>query len=391
MTTIPTDSVGLVVPKTYHFDTPLLLDRGRTLDEYDLVYETYGQLNATHSNALLICHALSSDHHAAGFHHEHDPKPGWWEHFVGPGKPIDTNRFFVVCPNNLGGCKGSTGPNTIDPATGKPYGPDFPIVTVKDWVRSQERLARVLGIERWAAIAGGSLGGMQALRWAIDFPDKVENAIIIAAAPRLSVQNIAFNEVARRAILSDPDFHTGRYYEHGTLPRQGLMVARMLGHITYLSEGAMREKFDRELRDPNLPIDFNSELREKGYLRHCDAEEFQVEGYLRHQGKSFVDRFDANTYLLMTKALDYFDPATDYGNNLVEALSRIEGRCFVLSFTSDWRFSPARSKEIVDAMIKAHVNVSYVEVEEQNGHDAFLMPIPYYLEVFRAFTESIYF
>nr|VFK59116.1 MAG: homoserine O-acetyltransferase [Candidatus Kentron sp. TUN]VFK67805.1 MAG: homoserine O-acetyltransferase [Candidatus Kentron sp. TUN] len=375
-TTIPVDSVGLVTPRIHHFDTPLALDCGRKLDEYDLIYETYGELNSTRSNALLICHALSSDHHAAGYHHENDTKPGWWDVCIGPGKPIDTNRFFVVCPNNLGGCKGSSGPDSINPETGQRYGPDFPIVTVKDWVRSQERLARALGIERWAAIVGGSLGGMQALQWAIDLPDMIDNAIIIAAAPRLSAQNIAFNEVARQAILSDPDFHTGRYYEHETLPRRGLMLARMLGHITYLCEDAMRAKFDRELREAKFNFGF-------------EDPEFQVEGYLRHQGKSFVDKFDANTYLLMTKVLDYFDPAADYDGELVVALSRIKARCFVLSFTSDWRFSPARSKEIVNAMLRARVDVSYAEVVEHNGHDAFLMPIPYYLEVFRAFMGSI--
>ncbi|MBT8419807.1 MAG: homoserine O-acetyltransferase [Gammaproteobacteria bacterium] len=386
--TIPTDSVGIVMPKTHHFDAPLALDCGRTLDGYDLVYETYGELNADRSNAMLICHALSSDHHAAGYHHENDPKPGWWETCIGPGKPIDTNRFFVVCPNNLGGCKGSTGPNTVkldeestgpnavNPDTGKRYGLDFPIVTVKDWVRSQERLASMLGIDKWAAVAGGSLGGMQALQWAIDFPDRVDNAIIIAAAPRLSAQNIAFNEVARQAILSDPDFYNGRYYEYDALPRRGLMVARMLGHITYLCEDAMRDKFGRELHAGGMNFSVSDT-------------EFQVQGYLQHQGEAFVDHFDANTYLLMTKALDYFDPAADHGDDLAEALSCIDARCFVVSFTSDWRFSPVRSKEIVDAMIKAHVDVSYAEVEEQNGHDAFLMPIPYYLEVFHAFTKSI--
>jgi len=372
---IPSDSVGIVAPKTHHFDTPLPLDCGRTLDEYDLVYETYGELNKDRTNALLICHALSSDHHAAGYHHKDDPKPGWWDTCVGPGKPIDTNRFFVVCPNNLGGCRGSTGPNTVNPKTNQRYGPNFPIVTVKDWVRSQERLAQALNIQRWAVVAGGSLGGMQAMQWAVDFPDKVENAIIIAAAPRLSAQNIAFNEVARQAILSDPNFHAGSYYDHNTLPRRGLKVARMLGHITYLCEDAMRDKFGRQLRDSEFTFGFDTE--------------FQVEGYLRHQGESFVEQFDANTYLLMTKALDYFDPAADYADNLVTALSRIEARCLVLSFTSDWRFSSARSKEIVNAMIKARVDVSYAEVPEQNGHDAFLMPIPYYLQVFRAFTESI--
>nr|VFJ45939.1 MAG: homoserine O-acetyltransferase [Candidatus Kentron sp. DK] len=384
---IPTDSVGIVTPKTQYFDTPLQLDCGRTLDEYELVYETYGTLNPDHSNALLICHALTGDHHAAGYHHEKDHKPGWWDAFIGPGKPFDTDRFFVVCPNNLGGCKGSTGPNTlrpekestgpnaVDPKTGRRYGLDFPIITVRDWVRTQERLARALGIDRWAAIAGGSLGGMQAMQWAIDFPDRVGNAIIIAAAPRLSAQNIAFNEVARQAILSDPDFHDGRYYEHDAVPHRGLMVARMLGHITYLCEDAMREKFGRELHEPRFTFGFDTE--------------FQVEGYLRHQGKSFVDRFDANTYLLMTKALDYFDPAADYSGDFVAAVSRIRARCLVLSFSSDWRFSSARSKEIVSALIKARVDVSYAEVQDRHGHDAFLMPIPYYRDVVGAFTESI--
>nr|VFK28182.1 MAG: homoserine O-acetyltransferase [Candidatus Kentron sp. MB]VFK32338.1 MAG: homoserine O-acetyltransferase [Candidatus Kentron sp. MB]VFK75836.1 MAG: homoserine O-acetyltransferase [Candidatus Kentron sp. MB] len=385
---IPPDSVGLVTPQTRYFDTPLPLDCGDTLDEYDLVYETYGELNATRSNAVLICHALSSDHHAAGYHHMDDRKPGWWDVCIGPGKPIDTRRFFVVCPNNLGGCKGSTGPNTVkpeeestgpsavDPKTGLRYGLDFPIVTVKDWVRSQERLGQALGIERWAAVVGGSLGGMQALQWAIDFPDRVANTVIIAAAPRLSAQNIAFNEVARQAILSDPDFHGGRYYDHGKLPHRGLRVARMLGHITYLSEDAMRAKFGRQLRGDGFNFDF-------------DDPEFEVGGYLQHQGEAFVEQFDANTYLLMTKALDYFDPSVDYGDDFVAALSRITARCFVLSFTSDWRFSSARSKEIVRAMIRARVNVSYAEVVEKNGHDAFLMPIPYYLEVLGAFMGRI--
>ena len=287
---IPADSAGLVTPRTIHFDEPLPLDCGRTLPEYELVYETYGQLNATRSNAILVCHALSGDHHAAGFHSMADAKPGWWDSAIGPGKPIDTNHFLVISSNNLGGCKGSTGPISINPATGKLYGPDFPIVTVKDWVRSQARFADKLGINQWAAIVGGSLGGMQVLQWSIDFPERLRHAVIIAGAPKLSAQNIAFNEVARQAIMSDPDFHQGHYYEHNTLPRRGLMLARMLGHITYLSDDHMRARFGRELREGKINYGFDVE--------------FQVESYLRYQGRSFVERFDANTYLLMTKVLD---------------------------------------------------------------------------------------
>ena len=373
--TIPPDSVGLVAPQLHHFDTPLKLDCGRTLEAYDLVYETHGRLNAFGSNAVLVCHALSSDHHVAGYHGMDDAKPGWWETCVGPGKPIDTNRFFVVCSNNLGGCKGSTGPNAINPSSGRPFGPDFPIVTVRDWVRSQAELARVLGIERWAAVAGGSLGGMQALQWAIDYPNKVRHAIIIAAAPKLSAQNIAFNEVARQAIFSDPEYHQGRYYEHETVPQRGLMLARMLGHITYLSDASMRAKFGRELREGRLSFGFDTE--------------FQVESYLRYQGSSFVNRFDANTYLLMTKALDYFDPAADFNGDLTAAVNNIRARCLVLSFSSDWRFSPVRSREIVRAMISAGIDVAYAQVEEHHGHDAFLMPIPYYLDVFGAYMQTV--
>jgi homoserine O-acetyltransferase/O-succinyltransferase len=373
--TIPADSVGLVTPQVHHFDAPLALDCGRSLPEYDLTYETYGTLNAARSNAVLVCHALSSDHHVAGYHSLTDSKPGWWEVCVGPGKPIDTNRFFVVGVNNPGGCRGSTGPTSRNPTTGKIYGPDFPVITVPDWVRAQAALADVLGIQQWAAVTGGSLGGMQALQWAIDFPDRLRHAVIIAAAPKLSAQNIAFNEVARQAIMSDPDFHSGRYQEHDTVPRRGLMLARMLGHITYLSDDSMRSKFGRELRAGKLKYGFDPD--------------FQVEGYLRHQGTSFVDRFDANTYLLITKTLDYFDPAQPYGDELAKAVEHIKARCFVLSFSSDWRFAPARSREIVKAMVAARVAVSYAEVEEHHGHDGFLMPIPYYLAVFRAYMESI--
>lgn len=373
--TIPTDSIGLVKPQIQHFDEALQLVCGRSLSQYDLVYETYGSLNNERSNAILICHALSGDHHAAGYHSMDDRKPGWWENCIGPGKPIDTDRFFVVCPNNLGGCKGSTGPTAMNPQTGKPYGPDFPFVTVKDWVVSQARLADALGIECWAAVIGGSLGGMQALQWSIDFPDRIRHAVIIAAAPKLSTQNIAFNEVARQAIMADPEFHAGHYYEHQVVPRRGLMLARMLGHITYLSEDEMRAKFGRELRAGRLNFVFDVE--------------FQIESYLRYQGQSFVERFDANTYLLMTKALDYFDPASDYDNDLGLALQHVTAHFLVMSFTSDWRFSPSRSREIVKPLIDNNKPVSYAEIEATTGHDAFLLPIPHYLKTFSAYMNHV--
>ncbi|OQW95359.1 MAG: homoserine O-acetyltransferase [Beggiatoa sp. IS2] len=375
MLEIPLDSVGLVTPQTQHFSESLALDCGRTLPSYDIVYETYGTLNADRSNAVLICHALSGDHHAAGYHSVQDTKPGWWETCIGPDKPIDTNRFFVVSLNNLGGCKGSTGPTSINRDTGKPYGPDFPIVTVRDWVNSQARLGDLLGISQWAAVIGGSLGGMQALQWAIEYPERIRHCLVIAATPKLTAQNIAFNEVARQAIMSDPDFHNGHYYQYGTIPRRGLMVARMLGHITYLSDASMRAKFGRELREGKLNFGFNVD--------------FEVESYLRYQGLSFVDRFDANTYLLMTKALDYFDPASEYGHNLVAAFAKAKAQFMVLAFTSDWRFSFARSREIVNALVASKKVVSYAEIEAHEGHDAFLMPIPQYMRVFKTYTKKI--
>jgi homoserine O-acetyltransferase len=374
---IPPDSVGLVQPQSQHFDQALALDCGRILPEYDLIYETYGQLNADASNAILICHALSGDHHVAGYHCMSDRKPGWWETAIGKGKPIDSNRFFVVCCNNLGGCKGSTGPTSINPKTGKAYGPDFPIVTVRDWVNSQARLADALGIQQWAAVIGGSLGGMQALQWAIDYPDRLKHCVVIAAAPKLSAQNIAFNEVARQAIMTDPDFHAGHYYEHNVIPRRGLMLARMLGHITYLSDDAMRKRFDRELHEGKLNFGFNEA-------------EFQVESYLRYQGRSFVDRFDANTYLLMTKALDYFDPASEFDNDLNKTLAHVQAKFCLMSFTSDWRFSPARSREMVNALLANKKNVSYLEIEAHHGHDAFLIPIPHYMQCFQAYMHSVF-
>ncbi|HXG27976.1 MAG TPA: homoserine O-acetyltransferase [Nevskiales bacterium] len=371
----PPDSVGLVQPQTLHVDQPLALDCGKTLPQYDLVYETYGRLNADRSNAILVCHALSGDHHVAGYHSPEDRKPGWWDDFIGPGKPMDTNRFFVVGMNNPGGCKGSTGPNSPNPATGRQYGPDFPIVTVRDWVRAQAVLQGHLGIGQWAVVIGGSLGAMQAMQWAIDFPDAIRHAIVIAAAPRLSAQNIAFNEIARQAILSDPDFHEGRYYDHGVVPRRGLMLARMLGHITYLSDDAMRAKFGRDLREGK--INYNYDV------------EFQVESYLRHQGQSFVDRFDANTYLLMTKALDYFDPAREFDNDLACAFRQARAKFLVMSFSSDWRFSPARSREIVKALVDAKRDVSYAEIGSQLGHDDFLMTIPHYVQTLGSYLERV--
>ena len=373
--TIPADSVGLVSPQTLHFDQPLELECGRALVEYDLVYETYGELNAARSNAILICHALSGDHHAAGYHRMEDRKPGWWDSCIGPGKPFDTSKYFIVSLNNLGGCKGSSGPNQINPATGREWGADFPIVTVKDWVKSQARLADMLGIEQWAAVIGGSLGGMQVMQWAIDLPERLRHAIVIAAAPKLSAQNIAFNEVARQAILTDPEFHEGHFYAHDTVPRRGLRLARMLGHITYLSDEAMRAKFGRDLREGKINFGFDVE--------------FQIESYLRYQGESFVERFDANTYLLMTKALDYFDPAHDYEGDLAEAFRRASAEFLVVSFTSDWRFAPQRSREITRALLDADRVVSYAEVEAHHGHDAFLLPIPQYMKVLYSYMRRV--
>jgi len=373
--TIPDDSVGIVETQIIHFSEPLTLECGKTLSEYDIAYETYGELNADASNAILICHALSGDQHAAGYNSMEDRKPGWWESAIGPGKPIDTNTFFVVSINNLGGCKGSTGPNTINPETGKYWGPDFPIVTVKDWILCQHRFMHALNIEKWCAVIGGSLGGMQVLQWTIDYPDLLDHAIVIAAAPKLSAQNIAFNEVARQSIMSDPDFCEGYYLEKSTVPRRGLMLARMLGHITYLSDDSMRDKFGRELREGKLNFGFDVD--------------FQVESYLRYQGSSFVDRFDANTYLLMTKVLDYFDPAGDFDDDLAKALQKTSAKFMVISFTSDWRFAPERSQEIVKALLQAEKPVSYVEVEASQGHDAFLIPIPHYMNVFGSHMRNI--
>jgi len=369
------ESIGVVRPQKAQFDKVIRLRSGAVMDRYELAYETYGQLNVACDNAVLVCHALNASHHVAGID-ANDPKNiGWWDNLVGPGKPVDTNRFFVVGVNNLGGCHGSTGPASINAGTGKPWGADFPLVTVEDWVEVQARLADHLGIERFAVVMGGSLGAMQALQWALSYPDRIRHALVIAAAPKLSAQNIAFNEVARQAIMTDPDFHGGNFYEHGVLPRRGLRLARMIGHITYLSDDAMAEKFGRILRNGALKFNFDVE--------------FEIESYLRYQGDKFSDYFDANTYLRITKALDYFDPAADYGGDLTRALARAKAGFLVVSFTSDWRFSPARSREIVKALVDNRLNVSYAEIDAPHGHDAFLMEDPRYHGLIRAYLDNI--
>ncbi len=375
-TDLPANSIGIVTPKTMVINSPLELECGETLTSHSLVYETYGELNTEKSNAILICHALSGNHHAAGFHENSRKSEGWWNELIGPGKTIDTNRFFVVCSNNIGGCHGSTGPTSINPKTNEQYGPDFPIVTVADWVNSQALFSDQLGIDVWAAIIGGSLGGMQALEWSTRFPHRLQHAILAASSSKLTAQNIAFNEVARQAIRRDPEFYAGRYFDHNAKPVNGLRVARMLGHITYLSDDMMAEKFGRALQDKQL-IDFS-----------YDAE-FAVESYLRYQGDRFADQFDANTYLLMTKALDYFDPAKSHDDNLSDALKTAKANFLVMSFTSDWRFSPERSREIVKALQDNRLNVSYAEINAPQGHDAFLMQIEDYIDVFQSYMNKI--
>ena len=371
-----TNSIGLVQSQIAEFAEPLHLESKGVLKNYSIVYETYGTLNAEKSNAILICHALSSDHHAAGKYKADDTHYGWWEKLIGPGKPIDTNRFYIVCCNNLGGSSGSTGPASTNTETGKPYGPDFPIVTVKDWVNAQARLSDYLGIEQWASVIGGSLGGMQVLQWSISYPERLRNAVVIASAAKLTAQNIGFNDVARQAIRTDPDFHDGNYYQHNTKPARGLRVARMLGHITYLSDDLMAHKFGRNLRKKSkFDYEFNPE--------------FEVESYLRYQGQQFVNRFDANTYLLMTKALDYFDPAAECNDDLAAALLPAQCNFLVVSFTSDWRFSIERSREIVRALQSNKLNVSYAEVDAPQGHDSFLLEIDNYIDVMRAYLNRV--
>ena len=360
-------------PQSAHFADPLPLASGATLRAYDLAFETYGTLNADKSNAILICHALNASHHVAGVYENEPDNLGWWDNMVGPAKPVDTNKFFVIGVNNLGSCFGSTGPLSINPDTGRAYSADFPLVTVEDWVDSHVRLIEHLGISKLAAVMGGSLGGMQAMCWAYRYPDRVANALVIAAAPNLSAQNIAFNEVARQAILTDPDFHEGHFAENHVVPKRGLTVARMIGHITYISDDQMETKFGRDLR-AGLNYSFDSE--------------FQIESYLRYQGEKFSGYYDANTYLRVTKALDYFDPASEHGGNLAQALKPASAKFLVISFTTDWRFSPARSREIVKALLAEKKNVTYAEIEAPHGHDAFLLDDAQYLGVVRAFLAK---
>lgn len=368
-------SIGIVTPQQMQFQKPLALKSGAVLDDYTLAYETYGKLNAAKSNAVLICHALSGSHHVAGVYADEPKNMGWWNNMIGPGKAIDTNKYFVIGINNLGGCHGSTGPISINPKTGKPFGADFPLVTTNDWAKTYTDFADRMGIDCFAAVVGGSLGGMSAMQLALDAPERVRHTVVIAAAAKLTAQNIAFNDVARQAILTDPDFHGGDYYSHHTIPKRGLRLARMLGHITYLSDDSMASKFGRELRNGSLSFNYDIE--------------FEIESYLRYQGDKFANRFDANTYLLMTKALDYFDPAAQYGGNLSLAFSRVKANFLVISFSSDWRFPPERSRSIVKALLDNKRHVSYAEIPSSHGHDSFLMQDEYYHRLVRAYMNNI--
>ena len=367
----------IVTPQTMQFDQALHLKGGGSLQNYHLVYETYGELNAQKNNAVLICHALNASHHVAGTHHNISKSEGWWNNMIGPGKPVDTNRFFVIGINNLGSCFGSTGPMHTNPLTGKPYGADFPVVCVEDWVSAQARLLDALGIDQLAAVMGGSLGGMQALSWSLQYPDRVRHAVVIASAPNLNAENIAFNEVARRAITTDPEFHDGHFYEHKVVPKRGLRIARMLGHITYLSDDVMNTKFGRALQSGEV-------------FKYSTLDiEFQIESYLRYQGEKFSEYFDANSYLLITRALDYFDPAKAFDHNLSAALAQAKAKFLLVSFTTDWRFAPARSREMVQALINNQIDVSYAEIDAPHGHDAFLLDDPRYLNIVRLYFERI--
>lgn len=365
------------------FEAPLPLQSGSSIRAYSLSYETYGTLNADKSNAVLVCHALNASHHVAGVYAGQDKSEGWWDNMIGPGKSVDTNRFFVIGVNNLGSCFGSTGPMHIHPDTGEVYGADFPVVTVQDWVNAQARLLDALGIDTLAAVLGGSLGGMQALSWTLQYPQRMRHAVVVASAPNLTAENIAFNEVARRAIVTDPDFHGGHFYRHGVIPKRGLRIARMIGHITYLSDDVMNEKFGRQLKEAILS-------NPDGYRYSTQDMEFQIESYLRHQGDKFAEYFDANTYLLITRALDYFDPARAFGGDLTRALARAVCKFMLVSFTTDWRFSPARSREVVKALLDNRRDVSYAEIDAPHGHDAFLLDDPRYMGVMRSYFDSIY-
>ncbi|MDQ7969428.1 MAG: homoserine O-acetyltransferase [Oxalicibacterium faecigallinarum] len=368
-------SLGIVSPQSMFFAEPLPLQSGAQIADYTLVYETYGTLNADRSNAVLVCHALNASHHVAGTYGDDKGTKGWWDNMVGPGKPLDTNRFFVIGVNNLGSCFGSTGPMHTNPATGKPYGAHFPVITVEDWVQAQARLADRLGIEQFAAVMGGSLGGMQALSWSIQFPERLRHCLVIASTPKLTAQNIAFDDVARQAILTDPQYHGGDFYEHGVVPKNGLRVARMLGHITYLSDDDMAAKFGRDLRSGSYQFGYGID--------------FEIESYLRYQGDKFSEYFDANTYLLITKALDYFDPARDFGGNLSKALERTRAKFLVVSFSTDWRFAPERSREIVEALVDNQRIVTYAEIDAPHGHDAFLLDDVRYMNVVRSYFDRM--
>jgi homoserine O-acetyltransferase len=372
-------TLGLVASELLHFNEELKLQSGAVMPHYDLMVETYGRLNTQKNNAILICHALNASHHVAG-RSEQNGELGWWDNMVGPGKPVDTNQFFVIGVNNLGSCFGSTGPMSINPNTGTPYGAKFPVITVEDWVNAQARVADHYGIEKFAAVMGGSLGGMQAMAWGMLFPERVEHCVVIASAPKLSAQNIAFNEVARNAIMSDPDFHGGDFYSHDVVPRRGLRVARMIGHITYLSDDDMAEKFGRDLRRVEGASD--------DYNFSFDVE-FEVESYLRYQGEKFADYFDANTYLLITRALDYFDPAKKFNGDLSKALEKVFAKFLVVSFTTDWRFAPNRSREIVKALLDNKHDVSYAEIDAPHGHDAFLLDDPRYHGLIRTYFARV--
>ncbi len=369
-------SVGIVAPLSHHFAEPLPLQNGTAIADYTLVYETYGKLNADKSNAVLVCHALNASHHVAGVYRDQPRNVGWWDNMVGPGKPLDTDKFFVIGVNNLGSCFGSTGPMHPNPVTGKPYGARFPVLTVEDWVHSQARLADVLGIAQFAAVMGGSLGGMQALAWSMMYPARIRHCIVIASTPKLSAQNIAFNDVARQAILTDPDFHGGDFYAHGVVPKRGLRVARMIGHITYLSNDDMAEKFGRTLRTGEYQFGFGID--------------FEIESYLRYQGDKFAEYFDANTYLLITKALDYFDPARQFGGDLTAALANTQAQFLITSFSTDWRFAPERSHEILRALVNNKRKVIYAEIEAPHGHDAFLLEDARYMNVLRTYYDGIW-
>jgi homoserine O-acetyltransferase len=372
------------------FSAPLPLQSGAQLANYTLVYETYGTLNADKSNAVLVCHALNASHHVAGVYADDPKKVGWWNNMVGPGKPVDTDRFFVIGVNNLGSCFGSTGPMHINPGTGKPYGASFPVVTVEDWVAAQARLADALGIEQFAAVMGGSLGGMQAVAWSTMYPKRLRHCVVVASTPKLSAQNIAFNDVARQAILSDPDYHGGDFYAHGVVPKNGLRVARMVGHITYLSDDDMAEKFGRKLRNPTVTSDAGSGSGNGNGYKFDFGIDFEIESYLRYQGDKFSEYFDANTYLLITKALDYFDPASAFDGDLTRALANTEAEFFIASFTTDWRFSPERSREFVQALVANRRHVSYAEIDAPHGHDAFLLEDPRYMNMMRVWYQRIW-